>query len=375
MDRIAVQDGIDTADETTKISVTVKSLVNEIYLDDLRKTTKRGLDGQFLKGFSTGGRTYGLRSEPVYNSSECVDPHGQLIPVGYRLVIDPEEAALVREIFRRFAEGMGEKAIAKTLNQRQAGGRVWRPNTIYLMLQNEKYIGRFTFNRREWRKNPETGRRIPRLRPKEQWEVREMESLRIIDQAVWEPVQNRVQTRQHLFSKDRRATVHLLSGLLTCCRCGDRLAIIGKGYYGCRNQAEMGTCANTLRVRRDAIERIVLTELAQHLPAWIDTLQAALSRPSIPEDPQAEAEQQHRLRGLRRQAEGIMRIIQMGQLTGRALQEALASYQQLWSQVEAVEQELQAAPDRVRTPRGKIKYDPAVIRDFVAHPPRRSRPT
>jgi DNA invertase Pin-like site-specific DNA recombinase len=52
---IAVSDGLDTGDETTKISVTVKSLVNELYLDDLRKTTKRGLDGRFLKGYSTGG--------------------------------------------------------------------------------------------------------------------------------------------------------------------------------------------------------------------------------------------------------------------------------------------------------------------------------
>src|SRR5205085_8320555 len=48
---VAVSDGLDTRDETTKISVTVKSLVNELYLDDLRKTTKRGLDGQFLKGY------------------------------------------------------------------------------------------------------------------------------------------------------------------------------------------------------------------------------------------------------------------------------------------------------------------------------------
>jgi site-specific DNA recombinase len=37
---IAVSDGLDTGDESTKISVTVKSLVNELYLDDLRKTTK-----------------------------------------------------------------------------------------------------------------------------------------------------------------------------------------------------------------------------------------------------------------------------------------------------------------------------------------------
>jgi DNA invertase Pin-like site-specific DNA recombinase len=61
---IAVSDGLDTADDTNKISVTLKSLVNEIFLDDLRKTTKRGLDGQFLEKYSTGGRTSGIAQNP-----------------------------------------------------------------------------------------------------------------------------------------------------------------------------------------------------------------------------------------------------------------------------------------------------------------------
>ena len=104
---IAVSDGLDTGDEHTKISVTVKSLVNELYLDDLRKTTKRGLDGQFLKGYSTGGRTYGYRSEPVYEPTSCPDPRGRPIPAGYRLTVVPEEAAATREIFRLFREGHG----------------------------------------------------------------------------------------------------------------------------------------------------------------------------------------------------------------------------------------------------------------------------
>ena len=83
---VAVSDGLDTQDESTKISVTVKSLVNELYLDDLRKTTKRGLDGQFLKGYSTGGRTYGYRSEPVPDPSGRRDPHGNPVTVGYHPV-------------------------------------------------------------------------------------------------------------------------------------------------------------------------------------------------------------------------------------------------------------------------------------------------
>src|SRR5262245_10536117 len=146
---IAVSDGIDTGDDTTKVSVTVKSLVNELYLDDLRKTTKRGLDGRFLAGYATGGRTYGYRSEPVCDSGQR-NSHGRPIPIGYRITIDSAEAAIVRQIFQLFREGLGEKAIAKRLNL-QSTSRLWRPNTIYLMLQNSKYVGRFYFNRREWR--------------------------------------------------------------------------------------------------------------------------------------------------------------------------------------------------------------------------------
>ena len=366
---IAVQDGIDTSDETTKISVTVKSLVNEMYLDDLRKTTKRGLDGQFLKGFSTGGRTYGFTTEAVFDAAGRIDPHGNPIPVGYKLLIEPQEAALVRDIFRYFAEGMGEKAITKELNRRKAGGRVWRPNTIYLMLRNEKYIGRFVFNKREWRKNPETGRRVPRIRPKDQCEVREAEELRIIDQVTWDLVQRRLETRQHVFSKRRTATVHLLSGLLICDRCGGRLAIIGKDYYGCPNHSEMNTCPNLIRIRREAIERIVLTELATHLPNWIDTLRAGAERQNAQLHPQTADQGRHHLQTLRRKAESIMHAVQSGILTGRALQEALATYQQVWSQLEALEKSDALAAIPEVPPRVAVRYDPAAAQDFVAHLP------
>jgi len=207
---IAVADGIDTGDDTAKVSVTVKSLVNELYLDDLRKTTKRGLDGRFLKGYATGGRTYGYRSEPVHDPGRT-DSHGQPIPIGYRITLEPTEAAVVGRIFQLFRDGLGEKAIAKQLNLNHAG-RPWRPNTIYFMLQNSKYVGQFHFNRREWRKNPDTGRRVYRWRPRDQWESHMVEALRIIDAETWEAVQRRLKARQHLFSRRRSATAHLLSG-------------------------------------------------------------------------------------------------------------------------------------------------------------------
>jgi len=37
----------------------------ELYLDDLRKKTMRGLEGQKLRGFSTGEKVYGYYTRPV----------------------------------------------------------------------------------------------------------------------------------------------------------------------------------------------------------------------------------------------------------------------------------------------------------------------
>ena len=363
---IAVQDGIDTADETTKISVTVKSLVNEIFLDDLRKTTKRGLDGQFLKGFSTGGRTYGFRSEPVYDATGRVDAHGHPISIGYRLFIDETEAVILREIIRRFAEGMCEKSIAKALN-RTYPGQNWRPNTIYMMLRNSKYVGIFTFNRREWRKNPTTGRRVYRWRPKEQWEVKVFEDLRIVDEETWEKVQTRLGTRRHLFAERKSRTTHLLSGLLVCHRCGGRYSIIAQTSYGCRNHCESGTCANDIRIRREAIESLVISALAQNLPGWLDTIRETAIRRSKPARSDAVAHDQQRLKTLRQQADAIMAVVRGGRLTGRALEETVATYQQLWNQVEAMEQETRAAATQDRPV--EIHYDPAVVQEFIAHLP------
>jgi site-specific DNA recombinase len=360
---IAVADGIDTADESTKISVTVKSLVNELYLDDLRKTTKRGLDGQFLKGFSTGGRTYGYRSQPVYDPSGRVDPCGNPVPLAYRLTVHPREAAVVREIFRLFAEGHGEKTIAKQLNG-GCTGRVWRPNTIYFMLQNSRYVGRFYFNRREWRKNPESGRRVYRWRPEGQWESLSIEDLRIVDDATWEAAQHRLKNRKHMFST-RPSTIHLLSGFLVCDRCRGALTIVSKDYYGCRNRAESGTCQNSLLALRESVEWLVIGAVAHRLSPIADDLCKAATRDVSPQQPPSTAPA--RAGDLRRQAEAVMQAIRDGRLSGRALDEALRTYQSLWDRIESLDR--QGTPDTTQSTPSAIHYDRGVIEDFLAHLP------
>src|SRR5579862_8692487 len=62
---ISVSDGIITDDDNSKLGIHIRGLINELYLDDLKKKTMRGLEGQKLRGYSTGESVYGYKSHPV----------------------------------------------------------------------------------------------------------------------------------------------------------------------------------------------------------------------------------------------------------------------------------------------------------------------
>lgn len=76
-------------------------------------------------------------------------------PYGYenvdgKMVIVPEEAAVVKEIFQRTISGQGSYIIAKWLNE--AGipskrGNVWHSSTVKGILKNEKYTGDVIFQK------------------------------------------------------------------------------------------------------------------------------------------------------------------------------------------------------------------------------------
>jgi site-specific DNA recombinase len=89
---IGVCDGIDTHAKGHKLVSGFKGLMNEMFLDDLRDKTSRGMIGQVLKGYHGGGRPYGYRLMPEVDATKT-DPYGR--PVGSRLTIDREQAKTV----------------------------------------------------------------------------------------------------------------------------------------------------------------------------------------------------------------------------------------------------------------------------------------
>ena len=88
---IGLADGYDSQHQGRKVMRGVRGLINELYLDDLRHKTQRGMHGQVDRGYIAGGKSYGY---------DIVKDEA-----GSRYVINEEQAHWVRWIFQKVANG------------------------------------------------------------------------------------------------------------------------------------------------------------------------------------------------------------------------------------------------------------------------------
>ena len=277
---VSVADGLDTDDQDATVGIQVRGVFNELQLLDLRKKTLRGQIGQKQRGFIVGEATYGYRSVAV--GEVRMDKKGRPRPEGYKMNIEPREAAVILRVFKEFVAGSSESQIVKRLNAEGVPGRRrakkgWSPATIHRLLRNEKYIGHWVWNRTETRRDPRTGRRRQFPKPESEWFITKDQSLRIVPEKLWERTQQRLASVRKVwpggrgergFQGQRGSHVahypkDLLSGAMTCASCGSTIAkVSGKsgGYYGCLG-AKKGACDNRLLVRRALVERVVLAAL------------------------------------------------------------------------------------------------------------------
>jgi site-specific DNA recombinase len=274
---LAVSDGYDSTSKARKIHRGAKNLVNEIYIDDLREKTHRGLEGQALRKYSAGGKAYGFKGVPVFDPARA-DAHGIQAIFGYKREIHPEQAEIVREIFQRTIDGDGLKGIASDLNARgiPAPGATWNrkkrrkdgkwlASAVRAILENELYTGRYVWNKSKWERDPESHQRKRVERPESEWVVNEMPELAIVSKESWAAVRMRRKERAKNFGKARGGTArYLLSGLLECGVCGSKFIVSGTyGRYVCssREQGGVHACANTLRISREVAEKEILARL------------------------------------------------------------------------------------------------------------------
>ena len=261
---VGVQDGYDSARKGHKLQCGLSGIIGEAFREMCSEKTYSALESRALVGKPAGGRSFGY-IPAAHNGTEHIK-------------IDPEQAVVVRRIFAMFADGFSAKRIAEILNSedvpspgskwsrttRRRGG--WAASAIggdpqrgLGILHNESYIGRITWNRTRWTKDPDSGMRRSTQRPRSEWIVHDMPELRIVSDELW----NRVKARQHRRARevgDRvrngiaksmgRGPRYLLTSILKCKVCGANYVMVNATHYACSGYVNGKICANDVMAQR-----------------------------------------------------------------------------------------------------------------------------
>lgn len=142
----------------------------------------------------------------------------------FNLAINPEEAAVVRQIYQWYIDGgYGAHKIAQMLNQQQRiktkRGCDWNQTGIMGILTNPLYTGKIINGKQEVA-DFLTSRR--RDKDASEWIVVDRPDLRIIEPEVFDRAQAVLQARREAYhaKRERQSNKHLFSTLIKCKECG-----------------------------------------------------------------------------------------------------------------------------------------------------------
>ena len=185
---------------------------------------------------------------------------------GYRvenrqLVIVPEEAEIIREIFRRFIAGDAMFGIAKDLSAR--GVRTHRGNpfenrTIDYILNNPVYLGKL-----RWTPTGRTRRNFKN----EDSIIADALHEPIIDAETWDAAHARcaeLKKSYKRYGKPSSERKHWLCGVVRCSSCGATLIWANPHFMKCNNYAH-GRCTTTQHIAVEALEESFLAQLQHDL--------------------------------------------------------------------------------------------------------------
>jgi DNA invertase Pin-like site-specific DNA recombinase len=322
-----------------ELHIGLKGTMNALYLKDLSDKTYRGMVASVLRGGVPGGRTYG------YENVRDLDPNGEIIR-GKRRIVE-EEANIVREIFDMYNRGEKLKHICEVLDARAIkapnGGR-WNPTTLVGvrarktgLLRNTLYSGIVTFNRQQYRKHPETGRKLPILRPQSEWIRVPIPELQIIGDELFDAVQKMLddrsskaaeyklmvkmrqpeETKEQLDRLNRNSRERqikakervfgVFSGRLRCVEHGTKIGAHWADRYSCVHE----TCPHR-SVRYSELADVVLRQASrlttQDICNWFDSEQVCLKRDRINERINAA---EKKVQNLRNRAEHILNSLEL----------------------------------------------------------------
>lgn len=207
----------------------------EKYSKRLSKRVRDGLDTSAANGTFCGGHLlfgYKIDLEPI---------SGKPGKYNKRIIIDEEEAKIIRYVFEEYDKGTEKKEIAKLLNEKgyRVKGKTVTGKTFDKWIVNAKYTGDFMFG----------GRHCTNMYPA------------IIDKELFDRVQKRLNKNRYFAGGLATAKVpYLLTGKLFCGHCetamvsdgGTSKSGVQHSYYTCKKRKK-GECTKR-RENKDDLE-------------------------------------------------------------------------------------------------------------------------
>ena len=227
-------------DPTGQLMESILEGFAQYYSDELSQKINRGLTDNAEKGIVNGSVPLGFRRGK--------DGYAEIVP---------EEAEIVREIFRRVNEGELHIRIIEDLNRRglrTKKGTPWNHSSFNTILSNERYIGVYRY------KGFVHEHGFPEIVPKD------------LFYSVQTLIGEKPNARGNQMRRKTEFGTYLLTGKLICGECGALMTgISGVGrhgdrcfYYVCNRKRREHAC-DKKNVRRDPVELAVTTYLQQLL--------------------------------------------------------------------------------------------------------------
>lgn len=232
---VSVKENITDSPEGIILEGLLESMA-EYYSANLSQNIRRGQRESVVKGTYCGGT----------------------VPYGYKvqnkkLVIDDKVAPMVRYMFEQYAAGVSKKEIIDELNRRGYRGRFGKPlthNSMTHVLPNSVYVGRYAYN----------GEVVPGLAEP------------MIDEELFEKVQQRLKLTAKAPAAKKAVVSYLLAGKVYCGQCGT--AMVGESgrshtgtvyhYYACHAKKKRRGCRKK-NERKDFIEWYVVEQTVEYI--------------------------------------------------------------------------------------------------------------
>lgn len=194
-------------------------------------------------------------SRGMYSNANSCKCNGGPLPLGYRVenekyVIDEPQAAIVREIFQKFADGWSYQQMCKDFNDRglkTAKGEPFNKNSFFTILRSKKYLGYYIYGDVE----------IPGGMPQ------------IVSEELFSKVAARMELNKKAPGRNRAKAEYLLTQKMYCGYCGEMM--IGHSsnkvskngviynYYRCKDAGGKRPCKKKM-ISKDYIEDLVIKE-------------------------------------------------------------------------------------------------------------------